>query len=954
MNVLRLAVRFVVLGLLLPLAANAQTACPPLTIPPVVQGKNIFSPQQQIYLGDAIDASLRLDIAAMTDPAVTGRLQAIVDHLAQALPSPRPTFQVALVDIPSPNAYSTVGGRIYVGRKLVAQARSEDELAGVLAHEMGHLVAEQLAIEISGGFQTVLAVTQVTTQKDVTDKWNELLSNWRRVHVSESDVHRAEKTSRAAEVQADTIGLYLVTRSGYSPQASVDFFDRIAETKGKTGGFWSDLLGETSSDSKRLRAMIKSATPMPADCVQPRVGAGANFSAWQQSVVEFTPLRNAENLPGLISKRALTNRLTPTLNSLRISPDGKYVLAQDESGVFVLTRQPLKSLFHIIAWDASPAMFTPDSQNIVFDIGGFRESPRVEKWNIDSQKRVEVHEIYIAKGCIVRALSPDGKTLACIVDASSESELRMDFDLYDTAAGTSYYHMNKWAAQDFFSYEQSLGLYNLLTTGDKTITSRLPIRFSPDSRYLVARGPSKDMCFDLSQRAPLPLSAGVKSLLQESSRFAFVGNNQFIGIKDSHSGKARLVKFPSGEKVADDITVGSATLTPIAQGDFVLISPLKDSSVGVLDLKKNIIALACKRDAADVWNNAFVAELLDGSLQSFELATGKAGDKVQLPQAPIAKLTAGEVSSDLAWLALSQKTRGGVWNLRTGQQIYKVLGFQGAYFDSGDAVYADFYKPLNAKRTIVQMTLPSVHLEQKQELDEKNQVSQYGRYLLEFVPDKDSVWHDKNVTIEVHDVRDNRLLWSKHFDQERPNGWITAKSHTLVLYWPAGSKAIKSVARQDPDADAKLKPYQDKQGIIFLQLLDLESGKIQSQLAIDTGKNSFVAKDIAVAGNRVVLFDDQNRVMLYSLDGKRQATFPGRGYIISDDALLVEEESPAEKLALYDLSSSEKRAQYTFESPVILSEFSGDGKRLLVVTADQTVYILDPKVARDTIKVTAR
>jgi hypothetical protein len=405
-------------------------------------------------------------------------------------------------------------------------------------------------------------------------------------------------------------------------------------------------------------------------------------------------------------------------------------------------------------------------------------------------------------------------------------------------------------------------------------------------------------------------------------------------MKDSSSGKARLVKFPSGDKVLDDITVGSTSLTPVARGDFVLVSPLKNAPVGVLDLKKNLVVLSTKRDAADVWDDTFVAELLGGSLQSFEVTTAKGGDRVQLPQAPIAKLTAGEVSPDLGWLALSQRTRGSVWNLQTGQQLHKVLGFQGAYFDPAGAVYADFYVVPNAKRSIMQMTYPSAHLEPKQTLDEKNRVRQYGKYLLEFVPDKGSIWHDKNVTIEVHDVRDNKLLWSKHFDQERPDGWITAKSHILVLYWPAGSQAIKSVAKQDPEASAMLKPYHDKQGIVFLQILDLETGKIQTQLAIDTGKNSFVAKEIAVGGNRLILFDDQNRVMLYSLDGKRQATFPGCGYSISEDALLVEEESQAEKLALYDLSSSKKRAQYTFESPVILSEFSGEGKRLLVVTAD--------------------
>jgi hypothetical protein len=123
------------------------------------------------------------------------------------------------------------------------------------------------------------------------------------------------------------------------------------------------------------------------------------------------------------------------------------------------------------------------------------------------------------------------------------------------------------------------------------------------------------------------------------------------------------------------------------------------------------------------------------------------------------------------------------------------------------------------------------------------------------------------------------------------------------------------------------------QEITFNPLLSTDPFQGRSSL---TGKNSFVAKEITVGRNRLVLFDDQNRVMLCSMDGKCQTTVRGRGYSISDNSLLVEEESSAEKLALYDLSTSEKHAQYTFESPVILSDFSSDGERLLV-TAYQTI-----------------
>ena len=50
----------------------------------------------------------------------------------------------------------------------------------------------------------------------------------------------------------------------------------------------------------------------------------------------------------------------------------------------------------------------------------------------------------------------------------------------------------------------------------------------------------------------------------------------------------------------------------------------------------------------------------------------------------------------------------------------------------------------------------------------------------------------------------------------------------------------------------------------------------------------------------------------------------------------------------YDRNTFQKRKEYAFESSVILTSFSEDGKRLLVVTADQNTYLIDPAISNDT------
>ena len=98
-------------------------------------------------------------------------------------------------------------------------------------------------------------------------------------------------------------------------------------------------------------------------------------------------------MPGLVSKQVLNPALRSDINVLRFSPDGKLLLAQDDSGINVLSREPLEPLFRIDATDAKPAQFTPDSQQIVF----WTSNLRVEFWDVAEQKLKTAHEVVVRK-----------------------------------------------------------------------------------------------------------------------------------------------------------------------------------------------------------------------------------------------------------------------------------------------------------------------------------------------------------------------------------------------------------------------------------------------------------------------------------------------------------------------------------------------------------------------------
>src|SRR5258708_6563245 len=97
------------------------------------------------------------------------------------------------------------------------------------------------------------------------------------------------------------------------------------------------------------------------------------------------------------------------LRQLRFSPDGRYVLAQDDSSITILTVKPLAVLFRVTAEKARSAGFTPDSQDVVF----VSSAQHVERWHVANNTRIGDTEVTLPP-CKTAALSLDGRAMACV------------------------------------------------------------------------------------------------------------------------------------------------------------------------------------------------------------------------------------------------------------------------------------------------------------------------------------------------------------------------------------------------------------------------------------------------------------------------------------------------------------------------------------------------------------
>ena len=154
----------------LPSRAQTAASCPaaPAALNPTAP--NIFNTRQEQDMGDAYAEIEDSHIRFVNDPAGEAYLAKIAQKMLAVLPPTEFQFHYKIVDSLQVNAWSIAGGHIYFTRKLITAAANEDEIAGVMAHELGHIFIHQMAIETTAELKELLHVTSVSDRTDIFDK----------------------------------------------------------------------------------------------------------------------------------------------------------------------------------------------------------------------------------------------------------------------------------------------------------------------------------------------------------------------------------------------------------------------------------------------------------------------------------------------------------------------------------------------------------------------------------------------------------------------------------------------------------------------------------------------------------------------------------------------------------------------------------------------------------------
>lgn len=187
----------------------------------------LISEDEEIALGQEVDAEVREQMSLYDDPEVVALVQAVGKKIAGSSERPELPWTFAVIDDPAVNAFALPGGHIYVTRGLLAHLRTTDELAAVLGHEVGHVTARH----------SVVQLRKTNTARRTVGVFRIIDPNLQ--HIGGIAAGTAGlallKYSRDDEFQADDLGLRYVERTGYDPKAIPAVFSVLSSITGTEG-----------------------------------------------------------------------------------------------------------------------------------------------------------------------------------------------------------------------------------------------------------------------------------------------------------------------------------------------------------------------------------------------------------------------------------------------------------------------------------------------------------------------------------------------------------------------------------------------------------------------------------------------------------------------------------------------------------------------------------------------
>jgi predicted Zn-dependent protease len=190
-----------------------------------------LSDKQERTIGNRVMREVRIDPAFVDDPEISDYVQALGNRLLGAADPPRRSIEFFVVQDDAINAFALIGGHIGVHTGLILLTRNESELAGVVGHEIAHILQRHQSrlYQGQGKYQlaslAALALAILATRGGSSQ--GAQVAEAAMVTGQAIAIQGQLDYTREHEREADRVGITLLDRSGYDPRGMVSFFERM-------------------------------------------------------------------------------------------------------------------------------------------------------------------------------------------------------------------------------------------------------------------------------------------------------------------------------------------------------------------------------------------------------------------------------------------------------------------------------------------------------------------------------------------------------------------------------------------------------------------------------------------------------------------------------------------------------------------------------------------------------
>ena len=226
-------------------------------------GASDSTPEHEHRLGQAALNSLRRQHAVLGDPLVESYVQNLGYSLVSASDTQERQFHFFVVDDSGINAFAMPGGYIGVNYGLILDTQSESELAAVMAHEISHVTQRHYARTYEAHKGAGLATTAALIAAIILGGKSDQAGQAAAASIAAGSAQSQLNFTRSNEKEADRMGIKLLAKAGFDPQAMADFFQRMQQSTRLYGAELPEFLRTHPVTTARIADARNRAAQMP-------------------------------------------------------------------------------------------------------------------------------------------------------------------------------------------------------------------------------------------------------------------------------------------------------------------------------------------------------------------------------------------------------------------------------------------------------------------------------------------------------------------------------------------------------------------------------------------------------------------------------------------------------------------------------------------------------------------